>query len=140
MGTNGIWKVWSGIENDQTFGTYEDFRKWADKFPLQKGFTVWKVNDRLPHGPENSYWYHRIKKQEIVTSPICVGCEDKYKICNTIGCFKYRNWFVDNWNKHICTNPPQQEETKKRRVFCYEHPDLVREGLVFRAKEEEWDD
>lgn len=143
MGTNGIWKVWTGIENDNTFGSYENFLAWSDKFTLQKGFTVWKINERLPHGPKNSYWYHGSKKQEDVVSAFCEGCpQGNRSVCHGIGCFNYRQWFVNNWNQNICRKQeePEEDDPTHRHVFCYEHPDLVREGLVFRAKEEPWDD
>ena len=68
-------------------------------------------------------------------SPICDGCDQKMVICNTIGCLKYREQFVQNWDKNIHWTPPIPEEQKPKvkEFFRYEHPDLVREGIVFEA-------
>ena len=129
MDERSLRMVFKGIENDHTFSSFEAFCEWSEG-KAKKGFTVYKVNVNKPHSPENSYWYYSQKRQEDVVSQICESCDQDMLVCHTIGCAKYREWFVKNWNKNICIRPA---EPPKREVFRYEHPDLEREGIVFEG-------
>lgn len=126
--------VFNGIENDHTFASFEDFCEWAEG-KAKKGFTVYKIDLTKPHSPKNSYWYYNSKRQEDVVSPICENCDQELRVCDGIGCLKYREWFVKNWNENICIRPAGSPEPQNREVFRYEHPDLEREGIVFAANQ-----
>jgi hypothetical protein len=60
-------------------------------------------------------------------SLFCKCCE---KECQSkrAGCKEWREYFVKNWNENISTYDPGQQQEK---IFRYEHPDLIREGIVF---------
>jgi hypothetical protein len=90
------------------------------------------LDQTKPYSRDNSYWYYAIKKPDETESPICKGCEGAMIICNTIGCLRYREWFIKNWNDNICVKPKKVKEVKNvDGFFRYEHPDLVREGICF---------
>lgn len=61
-------------------------------------------------------------------SPFCRNC----RRCSNVwrGCPAWRKYFIDNWNKNIMVKPK-----KTRQFFQYEHPDLVREGIVFEHEQ-----
>ena len=136
MNMRSVSQVFRGLSADNEFESFEDFCEWSEQFDIKKGFTVYKRDTSKPHSKENTYWYYADKKAEEYTSPICENCEEDFLICNLNGCHKYRAWFVKNWDKNICHRPSQQEDPKARRVFVYEHPDLVREGITWKGKEE----
>lgn len=122
-------RIYDGIRNDSDFSSFEDFFDWAyGKY--KAGYTVYKLNDRKPHSPKNSYLYYNYKAQpEGIKSSICENCDKTMLVCNNIGCARYREEFVKNWNDNICAEPKKVRETKE--YFRYEHPDLVREGIVW---------
>lgn len=129
--------VYNRIMADSTFSDFEEFRIWAKKNGRRKYFVLYKKNEYKPHGPDNSYWYYKNKEVMPVQNKFCESCNQGYPVCKTIGCVQYREWFVKNWNAHIYGKPviPMQEQKQESKdtvkVFRYEHPDLVREGIVF---------
>lgn len=125
-------RFYDRISHNCTFRSFEDFCDWATG-KYKPGYTVYKLNQSKPHSKENSYWYFASKKTAEIISPICDGCDQKMVICNTIGCLKYREQFAKNWDKNIhWTRPiPEQPKPNVKEFFRYEHPDLVREGIVF---------
>lgn len=52
-------------------------------------------------------------------SPFCRNCTRDDCPTNGDGCKAWETYFIDNWNK------------KQRQFFRYEHPDLVREGIIY---------
>lgn len=131
---------------DSDWEKVDDYLKWCSENGYQKGLRLYKRDKSKPHGPENSYFpipgmTVRAKKADIrrrkeerktLVSPFCVGCEEKCR--NTaVGCERYRAWFVKNWNQNISIAKPVPviEDPNTIRHFRYEHPDLVREGIVF---------
>ena len=126
-------RIYDGIREDSTFSSFEDFFDWAEG-KYRVGHTIYKLDQTKPYSPENCYWYYAIKKVEDVTSPICEGCTVNMTICNTIGCLRYREYFVKNWNDNICAKPKEVPKPKNvKEYFRYEHPDLEREGIVFEG-------
>lgn len=126
-----IHRVWDTIAGDRKWSSFDAFVEWAEG-KYKTGFTVYKLREDLPHSPENSYWYYHTRKPENTVSPFCAGCTEIMRVCNVKGCFKYRETFVKNWNENICRKPKEvKEEPIKREFFQYEHPDLVREGIVW---------
>ena len=51
------------------------------------------------------------------------------------GCKAWEKYFIDNWNKNIMKSIGNHK--KQRQFFRYEHPDLVREGIVFEHEQGE---
>ena len=127
--------IYNRIMDDSTFSSFKEFRIWAKK-NRKKDFVLYKKNEYMPHSQKNSYWYYKHKQLIPVQSKFCESCDQK---CNTSGCFLYREWFVKNWNSNIYGKPmiqtqAQTQESKDTvKVFQYEHPDLVREGVVFEG-------
>lgn len=64
----------------------------------------------------------KAKRDEYRSGP-CIGCE---KTCLE-GCARWNEWFVKNWDENIRKAAPKQDN---RDCFRYEHPDLIREGIV----------
>lgn len=128
-------RFYEGIKHDSTFQSFESFCNWAAG-KYKPGYTVYKLDQAKPHSKENSYWYFATKKPEEILRPICVGCDLNMAICNTIGCLKYREQFVKNWNEriHWSRQEPKKQEPKMKEFFRYEHPDLVGEGSVFENR------
>ena len=58
----------------------------------------------------------------------CDSCE---KVCPAEGRgFRlWQDWFVRSWNDNISVKPKKQT----KEVFRYEHPDMIREGIVFES-------
>lgn len=122
-------RIYDGIREDSTFSTFDDFQNWATG-KHRAGHTIYKLCDSKPHSPKNSYWYYISKTPpKDIKSPICEICDHTMLVCNNVGCARYRERFVKNWNENICIKPKKVRETKD--YFRYEHPDLVREGIVF---------
>ena len=131
---------------DSDWQNADDFVRWCSENGWQKGLKLCrKDKDRL-HGPDNSYFQTpemtvRAKKEDIrrrkeerknTVSPFCEGCQ---KECTRVayGCEEYRAWFVKNWNQNIHVPPVKPVVEEGPMVFRYEHPDLVREGIVFES-------
>ena len=123
-----VLRIYNTIKDKSTFPDFESFLEYSTgKYRI--GFTVYRIDVSKPYSPENCYWYYRDKKTEDVVCQVCEGCDQDMLLCHTIGCAKYREWFVKNWNKNICR--AKNPETNTQKIFRYEHPDLVREGIVF---------
>lgn len=58
----------------------------------------------------------------------CDSC-DKVCAAEGRGCGPWRDYFVRNWNENISVKPKKQT----KEVFRYEHPDMIREGIVFES-------
>ena len=128
-------------QEDKAWKTAEDFMMWAAESGYITGTHLRKHNDALPHGPNNSYWLNRDseKARKRYTDEVKKGCEfckDCSKdICdNGIGCKEWQRYFTKNWNKNIHVPPVKPVVQEGPMVFRYEHPDLVREGIVFNAE------
>lgn len=119
---------------------FEDFVRWAMDTGIWKGAFLRKKDESKPHGPENSYWSDQPfvgnrdwDRPERTRSPFCEGCNRNTKFgCG--GCEKWEEYFVQNWNQniHIKLNIPEivKPVDNGPAKFCYEHPDLIREGIV----------
>lgn len=68
-------------------------------------------------------------------SPFCRNCTRDDCPTNGDGCKAWETYFIDNWNKNIRKSIGNHK--KQRQFFRYEHPDLVREGIVFRHEQGE---
>jgi hypothetical protein len=89
----------------------DEFIFWASKNGYRKGLKLKKTVETLPHSPENSFFE-------------CDSQEDD-------SCDGWEEQFIKNWNEKIYYPKPPQKPEPKKMVFRYEHPDLVREGIVF---------
>lgn len=131
-------KRWEILERDGCgWGSLEEFAQWSVAHGFQTTKELYKLDTGKPHAPDNSFWYYQNKELPNVLSPVCVGCTEIMPVCNTIGCYRYREYFVKNWNENI-HRELKRPETKKQtdpRCFRYEHPDLEREGIVFEPNQ-----
>lgn len=59
-------------------------------------------------------------------------CEKCGVHCPENGCVVWKRYFIQNRNKHISEAPAAKPMV--REFFRYEHPDLVREGIVFENR------
>ena len=134
--------------SDSDWYNADSYVKWCSENNWQKGQRLCKKDASLPHGPDNSFFKKpemtvRAKKEDVrrrkeerknLVSPFCEGCQKSCR--NTaIGCDEYRAWWEKNWDQNICIAPkkpePKPAVNEGPMVFRYEHPDLVREGIVF---------
>ena len=131
---------------DSEWERADDFVKWCSENGYESGLRLCRKDASKPHGPENSYFKtpektvrgiaedkrRRKEERKSLVSPFCDGCQKECR--DSIGCDEYRDWFVKNWNKNISiAKPTVKKDTSKPMVFRYEHPDLVREGIVFEG-------
>ena len=124
-------RIYNGIQEDSCFSSFEYFYNWAEE-KYKPGYTIYKLCDKKPHSTKNSYWYYASKAlPDDIKSPICENCDKNMLICYNVGCVEYRRMFIENWNKYIHVPKVVPPEPEKPMVFRYEHPDLVREGIVF---------
>lgn len=131
---------------DSDWESADNFVKWCSENGWKSGLRLCRSDTSKPHGPENSFFKNsemtvravaadkRRRKEERKNgvSQFCEGCKEKCR--NTaIGCDRYREWFIKNWNENISIAKPAEKipEPEKPMVWRYEHPDLVREGIVF---------
>lgn len=117
--------------------TVDQFCKWAVEKGYKPGMRIKKYYDFLPHSMENSYFVHTGQKVEErhptfvdSESPCCKNCDEDCDAA-AFGCAKWRAYFVKNWNENIYRSQPAARPVNV--VFRYEHPDLVREGIVFES-------
>ena len=131
---------------DSDWQSADDFVRWCSENGWQKGLRLYRRNKNRIHGPDNSFFKTpemtgRAKKEDIrrrkeerknTVSPFCEGCQ---KECTKVsyGCGEYRTWFVTNWNQNIHVPPVKPVVEEGRKVFRYEHPDLVRDGIVWQG-------
>lgn len=133
---------------DSGWETADEFVKWCSENGYASGLRLCRNDTSKPHGPDNSFFKTpkntRAIRQDIrrrklerknLVSPFCEGCKTGCR--NTaIGCDEYRAWWEKNWNQNICVAPKKPEPkfpAEGPQVFRYEHPDLVREGIVFEG-------
>ena len=130
---------------DSDWCNADHFVKWCSENGWKKGMRLYKTDASLPHGPSNSYFKQppasvRINQADIrrrkeerknLVSPFCEGCKTGCRK-TSVGCDEYRAWWKNNWDQNICiAQQVPKQDSGARRVFRYEHPDLVREGIVF---------
>ena len=132
---------------DSDWYNADAFVRWCSENDWQKGLRLCKKDTSMPHGPDNSFFKKpemtvRAKAEDVrrrkeerknLVSPFCVGCE---KNCShtASGCEEWQEYFQKNWdqNIHIAPKKPEQKTVEEGpQVFRYEHPDLVRKGIVF---------
>ena len=127
---------------DSDWERADDFVKWCSENGWQKGLRLCRFDTSKPHGPENSYFkspeMNAVKKADIRRrkeerkngeSPFCKGCTEGCR--EGVGCERWRQHFIMNWNKNIHVPSEKPVVQKGPTVFRYEHPDLVKEGIVF---------
>ena len=126
------------IAGDHEWSSAEDFIKWANDSGFKKNARLYKKDENKPHGPNNSCWHilgqentrRRFTNQLKHGSVFCTDCK---RDCPSHGrgCNDWQTYFQDNWNKNIYIPPVKPVVPEGPMVFRYEHPDLVREGIVF---------
>lgn len=132
---------------DSGWETADEFVKWCSENGYASGLRLCRKDTAKPHGPDNSFFKtpdsikraikeeNRRRKEErkSLVSPFCIGCQ---KGCSnqTVGCKEYRAWFAKNWNQNIsiALNKPVTVAQEGPMVWRYEHPDLVREWIVWQ--------
>lgn len=55
------------------------------------------------------------------------GCQ------NWRGCARWQKWFINYWNTYIHRDMSEPEESETKKVWHYEHPDYVREGIKWEG-------
>ena len=130
---------------DSGWETADEFVKWCSENGYKSGLRLCRKDTSKPHGPENSYFKspetttraikedirrRKLERKELV-SPFCEGCQKKCRASS--GCEEYKQWFTKNWNENIsiARHKPVTVAQEGPMVWRYEHPDLVREGIIF---------
>ena len=133
------------LDGKENSDCMDSFVLWCSENGYEKGLQLRKRDPKKPHSPENSFFFSTQKqKQEIhekkvetmaIRSPFCTGCEKECPRKNSGGCEEWKEYFLNNWNQNIHIPPPKPEPVEDPNtpmVFRYEHPDLVREGIVWQ--------
>ncbi len=137
----------SVLHGKENWASFDAFVKWCSENGYQKGIMLRRHDPSKPHSPENSYFgintrtqirensekFHEFRQN---SSPFCVGCEKECPRNGAGGCNEWVDYFLKNWNQNIHVPPPKPEpveDPNTTKMFRYEHPDLVREGIVFNA-------
>lgn len=143
-----IAKRWSSIDGGKNWESMDAFVRWCSENGYKKGITLRRYDPEKPHSPENSFFgepsreviqKRKQKKKETmeIKSPFCEKCQKFCPGSGSCGCEEWQEYFQKNWNENICIAPkkPEPKPAVKEglQVFQYEHPDLVREGIVFEA-------
>ena len=136
--TENLRKRFRKIRDDCEWPSLEAFLFWVKESGYIKGNHLYKRVPELPHGPGNSFWSTiaaRQAKQRYMENlkKNCKFCKDCQKECplDGRGCKEWADYWKKNWNKNIHVPAEKPPEPVKPQFFRYEHPDLVREGIVF---------
>lgn len=137
------------------FGTFDKFVRFCAASGYKHGMLMRRYDPEEPHGPDNTYFIQREetdyskkererkcsaqirknvsaeKKPRYNREGICAGCKKECRASGW-GCSEYQRKFVENWNTNIHRKKPEPPvDLNKPMIFRYEHPDLIREGIVF---------
>jgi hypothetical protein len=117
------------MDGRENWAGLDDFCKWLRENGHRRGAHLKKRDRSKPHSPENSFFKEREEPTEKPQEGVCAKCP--YDVCVNIsqGCLQWRQEFESNWNRKICRKK-KEERKDNREYFRYEHPDLVREGIV----------
>ena len=136
------------MEGKQNWENVDTFILWCSKNGYKKGLQMRKKNPEESNSPENTYFFSRKEKIRAVKkkkeklkkmekeykSQFCESCKKECPGRGSNGCDAWKEWFISNWDKNIYIAPPKPKpkiENEKPMIFRYEHPDLVREGIVW---------
>lgn len=116
----------------------DTFLLWCSQNGYKKGLTLYKKDDSLPHSTENSFFAdsaevrkrraEKFREDMQISNEFCKACTTE---CKGTGCKEWQDWFQKNWDEKIHVPKVIPPEPEKPMVWRYEHPDLVREGIVF---------
>ena len=140
---NNLYSRYSNLnrrDGGHEFESFDAFVLWCSLNDYQPGMRLYRHNIRRHHSESNSYWAHpdsikqrdddKAKKAErerqLNASPFCAVCQ---RFCpNTQnGCPDWRKYFVRNWDRNISR---RKKPADSGNAWRYEHPDLIREGIV----------
>ena len=137
---------------DSEWERADDFVRWCSENGWQKGLRLCRTDASLPHGPDNSFFKkpemtvrarqadvrRRKEERKNLVSDFCKDCKKDCPGSGSDGCEEWQEYFKKYWNQNICIAPKKPEPkpmvAEGPQVFRYEHPDLVREGIVFHAE------
>ena len=130
---------------DSDWETADAFIKWCSENGWKSGLRLCRRDTSKPQGPENSFFKtpemtvkgmaaDKRRRQVERKNGVCHFCDGCTEECREgVGCERWRQHFIMNWNKNIHVPKVKPVVQEKPMVFRYEHPDLVREGIVFEG-------
>lgn len=129
-----IYKIFQQIRSSCGWKSWDEFLQWAIDNGWHRDCQLLKRDDTKRHGPKNSYFNgEAVQQEKPVVRPgsdsrFCAGCQ---RICPSDGrgCSEWREWYTKDWDSNIHV-PASEPEYKGRMKFRYEHPDLIREGII----------
>lgn len=139
-------KRYYAFKHAENWGSSDAFVLWCSKNGYQKGWELRKKDETQVHGPENSYFFslkearreralrtkQKREQRKLLKVSFCRNCPKEHENdCPGRGCAAWQENFRKNWDKNIHVRKPEPPAEVKPQVFRYEHPDLVREGIVF---------
>lgn len=130
------------IKNDSTWKNVDEFIRWCSESGYSKGRFLRKIKQDIPYGPDNCYWVGdsvvnddvvRYIKAEVPNpdgkvSDLCKICKVKNGPRCATGCRTWYENFACYWDKHIHR---KVDVSNLCAPFQYNHPDEVREGIVW---------
>lgn len=118
------------MDGKENWDGLDDFCKWLRENGHRRGAHLQKRDHSKPHSPENSFFKELEHTEEKAQEGVCADCSHEVCVNISQGCLQWRQEFTDNWNHNI-HRKKNEKPPIKREWFRYEHPDLVREGIVF---------
>ena len=121
-----------------TFGSFDNFVKFCSEQGYKHGMVMDRYDKEKPHSPDNSFFREKDPTKPVARfmtknrEGICSFCKKRCKASGE-GCSEYRKKWAENWNKNIHRKITEPKAPNRTMVFRYEHPDLVREGIIFKG-------
>lgn len=135
-------KKYQMLRDNSDFGSFENFLKFCAESGYKQGYMIFRHDKSKPHSDVNSYFVYRkppvkttkINKEDNASPTPKSPCESCKLECSIqiSGCAEWRVWFQKHWDEFIHQDLKSETEKKGREFFQYEHPDLQREGIVWK--------
>jgi len=106
------------------FESLEDFRQWCEETGWEIGMKLARKDKEKPYSRENCYWITSGSSVSYTYNQDEMAAE--WERC--IGPIR------EQYRDQIAAVIQKQRRQQVKEVFRYEHPDLVREGIVWQGK------
>lgn len=115
------------------FDSSGEFAQWSVKNGYEYGKRLRRIDSKLEYSPDNCVWVdlpssgeQNSRSRKHTVQKLVAQWDDFVKPIRE--CYKVE---LEQIAMGKVTVNAVKEEPKKRQTFCYEHPDLVREGILF---------
>lgn len=110
---------------DSEFQSAHQFSEWCRKQKYRFGMTLTRIDENKPYGTTNCVLVAQPKKEVVSAQAQLREAADRWERC--VGPIRKK------YEKEIRAILRQEAIDAECQRFQYEHPDLVREGVVFHG-------